>query len=63
MDAKKLEIVADVFSVPKNFYNSLIDVFDKVELNIADVVPSILCASDLLLDFDLKDLGTMLVDI
>ena len=30
LTAKKLELVADVFMVPKSFYNNLIEVFDKV---------------------------------
>ncbi len=60
---KRLELVADVFYIPKNFYNNLIEVFEKLNLNIIDIVPNILAASESALDFDLKDLGTVLIDI
>ncbi len=63
LKGKKLEIVADAFMVPKNFYNGLIESFDKVGLNVSDVVPNILAASEIVLDYDHKDLGTVLVDI
>ena len=60
---KKLELMADVFLIPKNFYNALIDAFDKVGLSIADVVPNIIAVSELTIDYDHKDLGTVLIDI
>lgn len=60
---KRLELVADVFYIPKNFYNNLIEVFEKLNLNIIDIVPNILAASESALDFDLKDLWTILIDI
>jgi cell division ATPase FtsA len=42
LTGKKLELVADVFMVPKSFYNNLIEVFDKVSLRVVDIVPTIL---------------------
>jgi cell division protein FtsA len=63
MDASRLELVADIFAVPKSFYNSLTELFDKLTLNIADITPNMIVASELLLDFDQKDLGTLLIDI
>lgn len=53
---KKLELMADVFLLPKNFYNALIDAFDKVGLMIADIVPNIIASSELAIDYDHKDL-------
>lgn len=63
MEWKKLEIVADVFMVPKNFYNTLTEVFEKLEIDINDVIPNILWSTEIALDFDAKDLWTLLVDI
>lgn len=63
LTGKKLELVADVFMVPKSFYNNLIEVFDKVSLRVVDIVPTILWASEVVLDFDLKDLWACVIDI
>ncbi len=63
LSGKKLELVADVFMIPKSFYNNLIEVFDKVSLRVVDIVPTILGTSEVVLDFDLKDLGSCLIDI
>lgn len=30
MKGKKLELIADVFMIPKNIYNGIIDAFEKV---------------------------------
>ncbi|HBB03725.1 TPA: hypothetical protein DCZ39_02345 [Patescibacteria group bacterium] len=63
MKGKKLELVADVFMIPKNIYNGVIEAFEKVGLNIVDIVPNIIAATEVALDYDHKDLGTILVDI
>lgn len=63
LTGKKLELVADVFMVPKSFYNNLIEIFDKVSLRVVDIVPTILWSTEVVLDFDLKDLGSCLIDI
>ncbi len=63
MEWRNLELIADVFVVPKNFYNSLTEAFEKIQLDIWDIIPNILWASEVTLDFDSKDLGTLLIDI
>ena len=49
--------------IPKNFYTGLIDAFDKVGLGISDMIPNIIAATSICIDYDHKDLGTVLVDI
>ena len=63
LKCKKLELVADVFLIPKNFHAGLIDTFDKVGLNIVDIIPNILATPEICIDYDHKDLGTLLIDI
>jgi len=60
---KRLELVADAFMIPKNIYNGVIEAFDNVWLSIADIIPNILSATELTLDYDHKDLWTVLIDI
>ncbi|NOZ45080.1 MAG: hypothetical protein GXP45_08320 [bacterium] len=42
LQGDKLELVADVFMLPKNFYNGLVDAFEKVGLSIMDIIPNII---------------------
>ena len=63
LKCKKLELMADVFLIPKNYYNGIIDAFDKIGLEISDIIPNILAVSEIVLDCDHKDLGSILVDI
>jgi len=63
LKGKDLELVADAFMIPKNFYNWIIEAFDNIGLTISDIVPNILSASELLLDYDRRDLWTLLIDI
>jgi cell division ATPase FtsA len=42
MDARKLELIADVFLLPKVYYNNLMDVFKKLDIDVRDMVPTIL---------------------
>lgn len=63
LKCKKLELMADVFMIPKNFYTGLVDAFDKVGLGITDIIPNIIAATEICIDYDHKDLGTVLVDI
>lgn len=63
LKCKKLELMADVFMLPKNFYTGLIDAFDKVGLSISDMIPNVIAATEIAIDYDHKDLGTVLVDI
>ena len=63
MKGKKLELVADVFMLPKNLYNGLIDSFERIGVKISDIIPNIIAASEIALDYDQKDLWTILIDI
>lgn len=63
MKWKKLELVADVFMIPKNLYNWLIDSFERIWVKITDIIPNIISASEIALDYDHKDLWTILIDI
>jgi len=63
LKCKKLELMADVFLLPKNFYTGLVEAFDKVGLVISDIIPNIIAATEVAIDYDHKDLGTVLVDI
>ncbi len=60
---KKLELIADVFMIPKSIYNGITETFEKIWLNIADIIPNIIAASEITLDYDNKDLWTVLIDI
>jgi cell division ATPase FtsA len=55
-EAKKLTLVADIFYLPKVFYQNLVDIFHSIHLNVIDIIPNILASSDALLDVDHKDL-------
>lgn len=63
MEAKKLELIADVFMIPRTFYTNLQEACNKLDLQIVDIIPNILGASQVCMDFDLKDLWALLVDI
>ena len=63
LKCKKLEMVADIFLIPKNFITWIVDAFDKIGLVVADIIPNILAASEVAVDYDHKDLWTVLVDI
>ncbi|MDR0607523.1 MAG: hypothetical protein LBG52_04115 [Candidatus Peribacteria bacterium] len=63
LKCKKLELMADIFLIPKNYYNGLIDAFDKIGLEVSDIIPNILASSEVAVDYDHKDLGTVLIDI
>lgn len=63
MKWKKLELVADVFMIPKNLYNWILDSFERIGVKITDIIPNIIAASEIALDYDHKDLGTILIDI
>lgn len=63
LQAKKLDMVADIFQVPMTFYNWLIEIIDRLWLYVTDIVPNILATAEATLDYDMKDLGTVTVDI
>ncbi|HRU50490.1 MAG TPA: cell division FtsA domain-containing protein, partial [Candidatus Absconditabacterales bacterium] len=63
LKGKRLELAADAFMIPKNLYNGVMEAFEKVGLSVSDVIPNILSASEIALDYDRKDLGVVLIDI
>lgn len=63
MEARKLELWADVFMIPKNFYTNLLQACDKLDLQVIDIIPNILGSVEACLDIDVKDLGVLLIDI
>jgi len=42
MQGRNLELVANVFMVPVNFYRELEKIFDQIDIDIVDFVPNIL---------------------
>ena len=62
-EARKLTMVADIFYLPKVFYQHLFDIFHSINLNVIDIIPNILSWSEYLLDIDHKDLWSVLIDI
>jgi cell division protein FtsA len=63
LKGKRLELVADAFMIPKNLYNGIMESFDNVWLSISDFIPNILSSSEIILDYDRRDLWTVLIDI
>ncbi|PJA48029.1 MAG: cell division protein FtsA [candidate division SR1 bacterium CG_4_9_14_3_um_filter_40_9] len=63
MKGKKLELVADVFMLPKNLYNSIIESFERIGLKVTDIIPNIIASTEIAIDYDHRDLGTVLIDI
>lgn len=48
--------------LPKLF-NTILDTFDRIGVRVAEIIPNILGAAEVVLDYDHKDLGTILIDI
>jgi len=63
MEARKIELIADVFMLPKSFSVNIYEAFDRLDIHVTDIIPNILGASEVCLDFDVKDLWVLLVDI
>lgn len=63
LQAKRLWLMADVFRIPKNFYNQILETFQKLHIKVVDIVPNILATAEAALDFDQKDLGSLVIDI
>jgi cell division protein FtsA len=49
--------------IPKNFYSAIIDTFEKVWLHVVDIIPNIVSATEVVLDYDHRDLWCILIDI
>jgi cell division protein FtsA len=56
MEARKLELIADVFQIPRNFYHNIMEACARLDLKVLDIVPNILAASEGVLDAESKDL-------
>ncbi len=63
MEANKLELIADVFMIPRTLYNNLYEIFNNLWIEVKSIVPNILWASEVSLDLDSKDLWVCLIDI
>lgn len=63
MEARKLELTADIFQIPRTYYQQLVDAFVRLDIHVADIIPNILWSADAALDAESKDLGTLLIDI
>ncbi len=63
LKGKRLELVADTFMLPKTMFNWLKEAFDNIGLSVVDFIPNIIASSEVALDYDRKDLGSILVDI
>lgn len=63
LQAKKLSLTADIFCIPKTFYQTLTDVLQAVGIHVIDIVPNILASVEGVMDIDHKDLGTVIVDM
>lgn len=63
MQGRNLELIADVFMIPSNFYHDLDKIFDEIGIDIVDYIPNILWAEDAILDVETKDLWCLLLDI
>lgn len=63
MEARRVELIADVFQLPKTFLTSLHDAFNRLDIRIADVIPNILWSAEACLDHEMKDLGVLLIDL
>ncbi len=63
LQAKKLSLTADIFCIPKTFYQTLTDTLQSLGIHVIDIVPNILASVEWMLDIDHKDLGTVIIDM
>lgn len=63
MEWRKVELIADVFMLPKTYISNLYEAFERLDVQIVDIIPNILWCSEVCLDFDVKDLWVLMVDI
>lgn len=63
MEARRVELIADVFQLPKTFMTNLNEAFARLDLRVADVIPNVLWTAEACLDHEMKDLGVLLIDI
>lgn len=64
MKADKIDIVADIFYLPKTFYASLMQALEMVDIDyVADIIPNTLCTAEASIDYDTRDLWAITIDI
>lgn len=63
MEARRIELIADVFQLPRTFTSNLHEAFGKLDLRIVDIIPNMLGTTEAALDHEMKDLGVLLIDI
>jgi len=63
LEAKTLTLAADVFYIPKVYYQTINEIMDGLNLPVINIVPNILASVESLVDMDHQDLGTMVIDI
>lgn len=63
MQWRKLELFANIFMIPSNFYKELDNIFSKLEIDVIDYVPNILWSEEWVIDSETKDLWWVLIDI
>ncbi len=63
MEARRIDLIADVFMLPKTFSSNIYEAFDRLDVHVIDIIPNILWAVEVCLDFDVKDLGVLLIDL
>ena len=63
LQAKKLSLTADIFCIPKIFYQTLTETLQSLGIHVIDIVPNIIASVEWMVDIDHKDLGTVIVDM
>ena len=63
MEWRKLELIANVFSIPSSTYKDIEKIFEEIEVDVVDIIPNILWAETGVLDIETKDLWCVLIDI
>lgn len=61
--AKKLDLVADSFVIPSNYFNTINEIIEELDLYVIDIIPTILGTAEATLNFDTRDLGALSIDI
>ncbi len=63
LPAKKVDIVADTFYVPKGFYDQLVEIIQSLDIYVADIIPNILATAESTIDYEAGDLWCVTIDI
>jgi cell division protein FtsA len=60
---KKLDLVADSFLIPHNYFRVINEIIEELDLYVVDIIPTILGTIESTLSFDNKDLWSITIDI